>query len=78
MAESSVKNYINEYMVGVAEKEDFEVDDANEKQIELGLEVEQEHTPNPSIAKEIVMDHLAEIQNYYTLLESMEDKAVNV
>src|ERR1019366_2674045 len=44
-------------------------------QISMGKKVEMEHTNNPSIAKEIAMDHLMEIPDYYTRLAKMEKKA---
>lgn len=37
-----------------------------QKEIELGIEIEMEHTDNPIKAKEIVMDHLFEFPDYYT------------
>jgi hypothetical protein len=40
-----------------------------------GVEVETEHTDDLDIAKQIAKAHLAEIPNYYTLLDEMERKA---
>ncbi len=51
--------------------------DYNSEQMELGKEIEQEHTDNKEIAQEITMDHLEEIPNYYTELEKMEEKMEN-
>jgi hypothetical protein len=42
------------------------------KQIEKGLEVEKEHTPDKEIRKEIAKDHLVENDKYYDHLEKME------
>lgn len=39
-----------------------------------GIEVEFEHTNDPLIAIEIVMDHLTESFNYYIELQKMEKK----
>ena len=39
--------------------------DFDEEQITKGLEVEKEHTDNPEVALEIVMDHLTENPEYY-------------
>lgn len=47
----------------------------DEKELEMGIKVEMEHTTNKEIAKRIALDHLTEISNYYTLLKEMEDKA---
>lgn len=44
-------------------------------QVEKGIPVEMEHTSNKQVALKIVLDHLAEISNYYDLLAEMEDKA---
>lgn len=46
------------------------------KQLDMGITVEFEHTYDPDIAKEIAMDHLAEIPDYYTRLKNMEDTAI--
>jgi hypothetical protein len=37
-----------------------------EKEIELGKEVEKEHSSNPEIILDIVFDHLAEFPDYYS------------
>lgn len=44
------------------------------KEFNKGMEIETEHTDNPYIAQKIVRDHLAEIDNYYTRLEKMENE----
>jgi hypothetical protein len=41
----------------------------------MGIEIEKEHTTDEALAKEIAMDHLKEIPDYYTRLKKMEDKA---
>lgn len=45
----------------------------NKKQIELGIKVEQEHTDDKALAKQIAKDHLVEIPDYYTRLKKMEE-----
>lgn len=42
------------------------------EQLAIGLKVEMEHTDNPMIAIEIVMDHMIENSDYYTHLNKME------
>ena len=42
------------------------------KELVMGIEVEKEHLPYPSIAEKIAKDHLAEIPDYYTRLKKME------
>lgn len=44
-------------------------------QVLKGIEVEMEHTEDPRIALEIVIDHLTELPDYYTRLEKMENDA---
>lgn len=44
-------------------------------QLQKGIEVELEHTTDRNVAAKIALDHLAEISNYYDLLEEMEQKA---
>lgn len=58
---------------GLADKK--KPSDFNAKQLEKGIKVELEHTNNREIAKEIAMDHLAEIPDYYDRLENMEEGA---
>ncbi len=42
------------------------------KEIEMGIKIELEHTTSKKIANEIAMDHLTEIPDYYTRLKKME------
>ena len=44
-------------------------------QLKIGIKIEMEHTKDKDIAKEIAMDHLKEIPDYYSRLDNMEDKA---
>jgi hypothetical protein len=43
-------------------------------QLELGIKVESEHTDSKEQQREIAMDHLAEIPDYYDRLKKMEDQ----
>jgi len=45
------------------------------EELRKGIEVEKEHTDDPSISKEIAKDHLSEISDYYTRLKKMESEA---
>jgi hypothetical protein len=49
----------------LAEKHGVSIDDI-QKEIELGIEIELEHTDDPLIAKEIAMDHISEFSDYYS------------
>lgn len=42
-------------------------------QLQKGIKVELEHTTDPSVAKEIALDHIAELPFYYNRLEKMEE-----
>ena len=42
------------------------------KQLKMGIKVEKEHTSNDKIAREIALDHLGELPDYYTRLKKME------
>lgn len=44
------------------------------KQLDKGVKVEMEHTKDKTKAKEIAMDHLWEIPNYYDKLKKVESK----
>lgn len=77
-------NDLNVNFKGVNFDTDFEqagyfnqygLNNVDEKELEMGIKVEMEHTTNKEIAKRIALDHLTEISNYYTLLKEMEDKA---
>jgi len=49
--------------------------DVDQDELKLGIKVEMEHTGNKMMAERIALDHLAEIENYYTLLKKMEEDA---
>jgi hypothetical protein len=42
------------------------------QQLKKGIEIELEHTTNRAMAKEIALDHLNEMPDYYTKLDKME------
>jgi hypothetical protein len=45
------------------------------KQIEMGIDIEKEHTPDVKIRKEIAKDHLMEHKDYYTMLKKYVEKS---
>ncbi|MEO5348859.1 MAG: hypothetical protein H7836_04360 [Magnetococcus sp. YQC-3] len=49
-------------------------DDVDEYELEMGEDVEMEHTDDPNVAHEIALDHLTEDEHYYTHLKEMEKK----
>lgn len=46
----------------------FTWDDANLKQLEIGIEVEYEHTDKKNESEKIALDHLSSHKDYYTKL----------
>ncbi len=49
--------------------------DFDPKELKMGIEIEMEHTDDEKLAKEIAMDHLVEIPDYYSRLKKMEKNA---
>lgn len=61
----------NKTLNDIAKKHNVSIDELT-KEFELGLKVELEHTNDENIAKEITMDHLYEMPNYYSELAKIE------
>ena len=59
----TIKDLANKYQVSV---------NVVQQQLRSGIEVEMEHTHDPTVAREIALDHLAERLDYYQLLSHME------
>ena len=56
-------------------KHDFaDLSKINKAELEKGIQVEFEHTDNRITARLIALDHLFEIENYYSRLEKMEQQ----
>jgi hypothetical protein len=45
------------------------------EQLQIGIEIESEHSADPTTCKKIALDHLAENPQYYTMLQQMEGSA---
>lgn len=45
-----------------------------QKQLEMGMDVEREHTTHTKVAREIALDHLNEVPDYYSKLKHVEGK----
>jgi hypothetical protein len=58
----------------IAKKHRMEVSDI-QKQLDMGVPIEHEHTKNHKLAMEIALQHLDEILDYYTRLKKMEASA---
>lgn len=58
----------------IAKKHNVTIDSIK-AQIEMGKKIEMEHVNDSDLAKEIAMDHLEEIPDYYTRLNKMEKEA---
>lgn len=59
----------------IAEKHGVSVIELN-SELNKGIKVEIEHVNDEELAKEIAMDHLVEMPNYYTKLEKMEKQTI--
>ena len=51
---------------------DADMSSVDPQQLEMGMQVESEHTDDPATQKKIAMDHLVENKNYYLELAKME------
>jgi len=54
--------------------DDLEEKDVSKKELEMGIGVEKEHSPDKHIREDISFDHLEEDDKYYTHLREMEKK----
>ena len=59
----------------ISAKHNISIDKLN-KQLEMGIKVESEHTTNKEIAKNIALQHLEELPDYYTRLKKAEKAPV--
>ena len=59
----------------VGKHRDVPDDQFDEYELNMGIDIEMEHTDDKNIAKEIAKDHLSEIDDYYTRLTDMEEEA---
>lgn len=57
--------------------DDSSPDEFDQNELKMGIEIEMEHTDDRDVAKEIAMDHLKEIPDYYTRLKKMEKETLN-
>jgi len=58
----------------IAKKHGVDIKKIN-SQIKMGIKIELEHVDDKDLAREIAIDHLFEIPDYYTRLEKMENSA---
>jgi len=58
----------------IAKKHRMEVSDI-QKQLDMGIPIEHEHTKNHKLAMDIALQHLDEFPDYYTRLKKMEASA---
>lgn len=71
--ESHIYKIIGSFL-GAGKSKDFK-GTYDQKELEMGIKVEMEHTSDPVLAERIAKDHLAEIKDYYTRLKKMEAEA---
>lgn len=74
--ESYIYSILGSFLgAGRAKEDGFTEDMADPEELKKGIEIEYEHTNNPEISKRIALDHLSEIDDYYTRLIKMEKEA---
>lgn len=74
-----INNLINEKLLDkktlsveqIAQKHNVSIQKI-QQQLQIGIEVEKEHTSNYDVAKEIALDHLMELPDYYTKLKKID------
>jgi len=75
--ESKIYELATNYAVllnsGRAKENNLTKDKVDPKELQMGIEVEKEHTSDINLAEKVALDHLSEIPNYYTLLKAMEE-----
>lgn len=71
VGEETAYEILGNFLSGGASK--GKTNKVNQKELNMGIEVELEHTKDKIIAEKIARDHLAEFPNYYTALAKMED-----
>lgn len=81
--EGYIYNLLKSFIkAGKSIEKNFKEEAADPKQLEIGIEVEMEHTTNRIISKKIALDHLSEQADYYSkLVESGivdEQEAIDV
>lgn len=54
---------------------EISLDHVSKEELKKGIKIEMEHTRCPMIARRIALDHLSEMNDYYTKLEKMEQGA---
>lgn len=75
LAEEKKNKYSIEDLMKDGVSKGKEPEDLDPNELEMGIEVEMEHTGNKDIARKIALDHLSEVENYYSLLKKMEVEA---
>lgn len=68
------KKFVTFLSNGRANEKGVNKNDVDKKQLEMGINVEKEHTPDVDVAQRISLDHLAELSDYYTRLNKMENE----
>ena len=71
--ETLIYKYVSSFLCEGKSKNSSPVIDP--KELDMGIEVEYEHTTNKCIAMKIATDHLTEIPDYYSRLAKMEEQA---
>ena len=71
----TINKFLSESIIG--KHNDVPNSEFDKNELEMGMQVEHEHTDSDDVALMIVKDHLCEIPDYYTRLKKMESEAKN-
>ena len=67
--------FANFWFGGKSNEKHITSDKVDENELQMGIKVEYEHSPDFVVSRKIALDHLAEIPDYYTRLDKMEQDA---
>ena len=70
-----INEFLSEGIIG--KHNDIPDDKFDKNELEMGRQIEHEHTDSDDVALMISRDHLFEIPDYYTRLKKMEAEAKN-
>lgn len=72
--EQQIYSLFSSCMNSIGKHNDVPDEKFDQQELEMGIQVEMEHTNDPYISKLIAKDHLAELPDYYTRLKRMEKR----
>jgi len=74
---NTIEAYLRKLSESVGKHRNVPDSNYDEKELQMGIEIEKEHTDSEEIAKQIAKDHLEECPDYYTRLKKLESNCEN-